>query len=238
MAEARVGIGFLLPLGENLVVDNSSPNIPIYEGINIVGRNNLALSDKRVSRKHISLRASTDGSAEVMVEGPNPIIFKSGGQRKKIGSQDKCFISHGDILELIPGNHLFKYITDGSHHESSSKFDLCFSSKGKRQAEDEPLVVKRNRQILEDEALARTRQNVEAISAMHDNTSMDARSSGSQSGFCTDLDSSKGAEAIRNFNIPKDRLSSIFRLMRVQGLPEWANSSSVAIDDVIQHAQT
>lgn len=226
-----MSIGFLLPLGSNRAVDNSAPKIPIYEGNNIVGRNNLTVSDKRVSRKHISLRASIDGSADVMVEGPNPIIFISGDQKKKLGSQDKCLITHGDILELIPGNHLLMYVTDGGHHEPSSKSNLCISSNGKRQAEDGPSAVKRNRQILEDEAVARKLQNEQVISSVHDNTSTFARSGGSQS---TASASSEGMNAIRDFSIPKDRLSFIFRLMRVHGLPAWANSSSVAIDDVIQ----
>lgn len=41
-------------------------------------------------------------------------------------------------------------------------------------------------------------------------------------------------EAIRHFRVPKERLSLTFRLMQVQGLPAWANSSSVTIGDVIQ----
>ncbi|XP_020256588.1 tyrosyl-DNA phosphodiesterase 1 isoform X2 [Asparagus officinalis] len=233
MADARVSIGFLLPLGSNLAVENSVPNIPIYEGINVIGRNNLAITDKRVSRKHISLCASVDGSAEVTVEGPNPIVFKSGDQRKKICSQDKCPITHGDILELIPGNHLFKYVIEGRHHESSSTSNLCLSNKGKRCIEDEPLAIKRNRQFHEDEAIARTLQNEQAISKIHDNTSAITRYGGSQSDTAIDL-ASGSVESIRDFHIPKDRLDLTFQLMRVQGLPAWVNSSSVAIDDVIQ----
>lgn len=76
-----------------------------------------------------------------------------GDQRKKLASQDKCSITNGDILELIPGNHTFKYVTDGTSHKSSSK-SCCFSYKGKQQAEDDSLAVKRKRQILEDEAVA------------------------------------------------------------------------------------
>jgi tyrosyl-DNA phosphodiesterase-1 len=42
-------------------------SIPIFEGSNVVGRSNLVVVDKRVSRKHLSLRASADGSVEVVV---------------------------------------------------------------------------------------------------------------------------------------------------------------------------
>lgn len=229
MADAPASIGFLLPL-----VDNTASSIPIYEGINSVGRNNLAVSDKRVSRNHISLHASNDGSAEVMVEGPNPIILKSRGQRKKLVSQDKCLISNGDILELIPGNHLFKYVTGGSHNDSLSESG-CFSNKRKRQAEDDSLTVK-SCQILEDEAGTRALLylNEEPISAISYSTSVIGGSGGSQSNAATTSASLEGAEPIRNFRVPKDRLSYIFRLMRVQGLPAWANTSSVSIEDVIQ----
>lgn len=44
----------------------------------------------------------------------------------------------------------------------------------------------------------------------------------------------ENVEAIRHFSVPKDGLSLIFRLMQVQGVPAWANSFSVAIQDVIQ----
>ena len=43
------------------------PSIPIFEGSNVVGRSNLVVVDKRVSRKHLSLRASADSSVEVVV---------------------------------------------------------------------------------------------------------------------------------------------------------------------------
>lgn len=42
------------------------------------------------------------------------------------------------------------------------------------------------------------------------------------------------AEAVRHFNIPNEKLPHTFRLLRVQGLPAWANTSAVSIDDVIQ----
>lgn len=41
-------------------------------------------------------------------------------------------------------------------------------------------------------------------------------------------------EAIRHFQVPKDKLPLTFRLLRVQGLPQWANTSCVSIGDVIE----
>jgi len=46
--------------------------------------------------------------------------------------------------------------------------------------------------------------------------------------------SQSGVEAIRNFHVPNDQIPSTFRLLRVQGLPQWANTSCVSIGDVIQ----
>ncbi|XP_010550062.1 PREDICTED: tyrosyl-DNA phosphodiesterase 1 isoform X1 [Tarenaya hassleriana] len=42
------------------------------------------------------------------------------------------------------------------------------------------------------------------------------------------------AEAIRHFHLPDEKLPLTFRLLHVQGLPTWANTSCVSIDDVIQ----
>lgn len=41
-------------------------------------------------------------------------------------------------------------------------------------------------------------------------------------------------EAIRHFRVPNDKLPQTFRLLNVQGLPQWANTSCVSIRDVIQ----
>ncbi|KAK1284192.1 hypothetical protein QJS10_CPB21g00868 [Acorus calamus] len=128
MSESLVKVGFLIPLKKDLREDESVLKVPVFEGDNAVGRNNLSFVDKRVSRHHITLHASKDGSTEVVVN--------------------------------VRGN----------------------SSHG----------------------------NSDVIASADD------------------------AEAIRRFNVPKDKLPLVFRLMRVQGLPAWANTSSVAIDDVIQ----
>lgn len=60
-------IGTLVPLESVNAKSCSVPNIPVFEGDNVVGRNDLKISDKRVSRKHISLKASVNGSIEVLV---------------------------------------------------------------------------------------------------------------------------------------------------------------------------
>lgn len=41
-------------------------------------------------------------------------------------------------------------------------------------------------------------------------------------------------EALRHFQFPEDKLPLTFRLLRVQGLPQWANTSCVSIRDVIE----
>ncbi|XP_073005062.1 tyrosyl-DNA phosphodiesterase 1 isoform X1 [Typha latifolia] len=229
MSASRVKIGALVPLQSNLVVNDSVSRIPIFEGANVVGRNHLAISDKRVSRKHISLHASGDGSAEVLVEGPNPVIIRSEGHRRKICSQEKVMIVNGDVMELIPGTYLFKYATIGDEHAFSSTTDSSSSRKGKRHGEEVGLSTKRNRQILEDEAFARTLQD----NLARHSTATSILSSGSQLATTNILDSSK-MEAMQHFNVTRDELPLIFRLMQVQGLPTWANSSSVTIQDVIE----
>lgn len=41
-------------------------------------------------------------------------------------------------------------------------------------------------------------------------------------------------EAILGFRNGKEKLPLTFRLMKVQGLPAWANTSAVSIGDVIE----
>ncbi|KAG9140511.1 hypothetical protein Leryth_023021 [Lithospermum erythrorhizon] len=61
-------VGFLVPLNENLEeVGDEIPEIPIVEGANVVGRNCVPIADKRLSRKHLTLNADIDGSAEIFV---------------------------------------------------------------------------------------------------------------------------------------------------------------------------
>jgi tyrosyl-DNA phosphodiesterase-1 len=46
--------------------------------------------------------------------------------------------------------------------------------------------------------------------------------------------SGKNNQRMHSVSPLKDMLSLTFRLMRVQGLPSWTNTSSVTIQDVIQ----
>jgi tyrosyl-DNA phosphodiesterase-1 len=91
-------------------------------------------------------------------EGPNPIMVRSNGQRLKVCAKEKAKIAHGDVLELIPGDYFVKYVDMGDEHESSVPMHLSDLKKGKRHSEEDTAAVKRNRQIMEDEALARTLQ--------------------------------------------------------------------------------
>jgi tyrosyl-DNA phosphodiesterase 1 len=88
-------------------------------------------------------------------EGPNPIIVRSKGQRRKVCAKETAKIAHGDVLELIPGDYLVKYVDMGDEHVPMHLSDLM---KGKRYSEEHGAAVKRIRQIMEDEALAKTLQ--------------------------------------------------------------------------------
>uniref|UniRef100_A0A0A9AMC4 Tyrosyl-DNA phosphodiesterase-related n=1 Tax=Arundo donax TaxID=35708 RepID=A0A0A9AMC4_ARUDO len=234
MASAsRVRVGTLVPLGkDNAGSSNGSvSSIPIFEGSNVVGRNHLVVVDKRISRKHLSLHASADGSIEVVVEGPNPIIVRSGGQRMKVCAKEKAKIAHDDVLELIPSDYFVKYVDTGDEHKSSIPMDSSDLKKGKRHSEEDSVAVKRNRQIMEDEALARTLQE----SFAEDSTTASDMASGRTSSPLDRAGSSKRSnERMHSIGPSKDALSLTFQLMRVQGLPSWANASSVTIQDVIQ----
>ncbi|KAL5730922.1 tyrosyl-DNA phosphodiesterase 1 [Ranunculus cassubicifolius] len=209
----QVKIGYFIPLHNNLSENNSIPKIPIFQGTNVLGRHNVTVTDKRISRRHVTLLASLNGSTNIIVESSNPIVIRTSDQRKKLCSKESERISDGDIVELIPGNHFFKYVeVDNGEKELEQ-----VGSSRKRVLVEETMIVenrdvsvKRKRQIEEDEAYARSLQ-VETNLGFHEDS-----------------------EAIRHFNIPKERLPLTFQLLRVKGLPPWANTSSVAIRDVIQ----
>lgn len=226
-------LGMLLPLQSNLAASYSAAKISVYEGANFVGRNDTNISDKRVSRKHISLHGSSDGVVELIVEGPNPVIFKSGNLKRRLSSQEKTIINDGDIVELIPGNHFFKYVKAVEELVSSSGRDLRFADKAQKHADEAALVYMRSHQTLQDEALARTLQNLEDNNFLEVNHPVVCRSDSSLSTADAIKVSSGGTEN-HQFDISHDRFPLIFRLMRVQGLPEWANKESVVIDDIIE----
>ncbi|KAI3863098.1 hypothetical protein MKW98_015556 [Papaver atlanticum] len=234
MTGSRVTIGYLVPVKTNLdEEDESIPKLEIFEGINSIGRDDISVSDKRVSRKHISLNASLDGSLEVTVEGGNPIAIKFGDGRKKLVSKESAILVHGDIVELIPGHHFFKYVKSAVDEGTLSlgtnkRFDM-------KPGEDENINLKRKRQIDEDEALARTLQDemMRDVSAPKRNMVTGSSSYPPNQGQ-TSFDSHDGSGTIRQFDVAKSKLPLGFRLLRVKGLPSWANSSTVSIQDVIQ----
>ncbi|XP_043688917.1 tyrosyl-DNA phosphodiesterase 1 isoform X2 [Telopea speciosissima] len=230
-------IGFLVPLNNNSEEDDSIPKLPILEGVNVFGRDNISVSDKRVSRKHISLKASVDGSVEVVVEGSNPVVIRAGDQRKKLYSKDKATIAHGNILELIPGHHVFKYVTSAGAKDTSSPQTHKRSLKEGGKLNEDEIQAKKKRQIAEDEAFARNLQAELANNSTVQERSLvveGSENSQSHRGTCPASHEVLEAEAIRQFSVHKNRQPLTFRLLQVKGLPPWANSNSVSISDVIQ----
>ncbi|KAH7569520.1 hypothetical protein ACOSP7_012962 [Xanthoceras sorbifolium] len=185
-------IGYLIPLNNDLKEDTSLPNLPLSPGPNVIGRSNVPVPDKRLSRKHLTLTAAADGSSNLVVEGTNPVIVKSGDQRKKLKSNEHLSIFDGDIIELIPGHHFFKYVTSLSQKRPS-----CHGGSGTQEPS-----TKRMRKQAEPENGIERKENCE--------------------------------EAIRDFRVANDKVPLTFRLLPVQGLPGWANTSCVSIGDVIQ----
>ncbi|KAL2244896.1 UNVERIFIED_CONTAM: Tyrosyl-DNA phosphodiesterase 1 [Sesamum indicum] len=208
-------IGFLVPLNRNLEEENKSsvPKIPIFRGITYVGRDCIPATDKRLSRRHLAVNAFGDGSADIVVEGTNPVVLRSKDERKKLLSGEKWKIQTGDVIELIPGHYFFKYVpvTNNKVEKFSSREKRPLneeSSKGK----DLALSRKRTQKIPEEEEVLRSSNDV----------------LGDYNGTNT------SSEGIRQFQISKDKLPSTFRLLRVKELPEWANTNAVSISDVIQ----
>ncbi|KAF7840668.1 tyrosyl-DNA phosphodiesterase 1 isoform X1 [Senna tora] len=212
-------VGYLVPLNQNLEEDASVPKLPVTDGTNIIGRNNIPVLDKRLSRKHLSLTASADGSANVLVEGTNPIVVNSGNKRKKLNSREKASISNGDIIELIPGHHLFKYEALGGEKKVSSVNNRKRSSGDGRECTQ---VSSGNK------ASGRNCEVKIETCNQERGRNLVTHTSRSQSSEDT------SAEAIRHFHVPNYKIPSTFRLLHVKGLPPWANTSCVSINDVIQ----
>lgn len=197
-------VGHLVPLSKILEENSSCPRIPLAEGPNVIGRSAASVPDKRLSHKHITLTASADGSASLLVEGRNPVVVNAGKERMRVGSGEKVDIGPGCVIELIPGHHLFKYeVLSG---------DPSGSSGGAK---------KNDARTFEDRGRKRTREDVQDQSFARDSQSQANRGQ-------------SDVEAIRNFHVPEELLPYTFRLLRVQGLPAWANTSCVSIEDVIK----
>ncbi|KAH8512075.1 hypothetical protein H0E87_009321 [Populus deltoides] len=103
-------IAYLVPLSPSLEENASIPKLPLSNGQNTIGRNDISASDKRLSRNHLSLTLSLTSST-ITVEGTNPVaVVKSGKRRRKLRAGEKAEIINDDIIELIPGNYFYKYV--------------------------------------------------------------------------------------------------------------------------------
>ncbi|XAR53762.1 Phosphodiesterase I [Bertholletia excelsa] len=215
MTESSPQIGLLVPLDNDLEEDPSIPKLPISLGPNPVGRNCISVSDKRLSRKHLTITASDDGSADVFVEGTNPVVIQSQDQRKKILSKESKKIKHGDIMELIPGHYFFKYVTLAAEKNSSSPNKKKMTPKGSSEISGNKVQCKkREREVSDDDEVpGRKLQGVPHSDNLVGDNSL---------------------ETIRHFKVTSEKVSLTFRLLGVQGLPAWANTSSVSVQDVIQ----
>lgn len=55
----------------------------------------------------------------VLQEGTNPVVIRSKGERKKLLSRERWKLGSDDIIELIPGHYLFKYVSAACKDETS-----------------------------------------------------------------------------------------------------------------------
>ncbi|CAI9087769.1 OLC1v1021938C1 [Oldenlandia corymbosa var. corymbosa] len=216
-------VGFLVPLKNNLEEvgrgENSVPKISLSQGHNVIGRSCITSADKRISRKHLSVNVATNGSALVSVDGTNPVVIRSkGGERKKLSSGENLKIENGDVVELIPGHYFYKYVLLDSEKEENLR-----SNNRKRSWVEESGCSKKDhgivRKISEDESEIKTQAEGSKKLKMVE---------------CNGHDVVKSSEGIHHFEVSKDKLPLTFRLLRVQGLPAWANTNAVSISDVIQ----
>ncbi|KAJ6767289.1 TYROSYL-DNA PHOSPHODIESTERASE 1 [Salix purpurea] len=103
-------IAYLVPLSPNFEENASTAKLHLSNGQNTIGRNDISVSDKRLSRNHLSLNL-TQTSSTITVEGTNPVVVvKSGNKRRRLRTGEKEEIVNDDIIELIPGNYFYKYV--------------------------------------------------------------------------------------------------------------------------------
>ena len=82
-----------------------------------------------------------------MQEGQNPIVLRTESARQEIKPQEKRVVHIGDVLEFLPGKYPFK-LTEYSGKSWASVMS----------SEENGLSLKRKRQELMDETLARALQ--------------------------------------------------------------------------------
>lgn len=159
-------------------------------------------------------------------------------------SGEKWKIQTGDVIELIPGHYVFKYVSASNNTEES----VLTTTRGKRPLNEESSKGKdlarsrkRMQKIPEEEALFRN-SNVLPLflgflltTFVYNSCFQLLSGPGLQDVLHgNDQEPNTSSEGIRHFQISKNKLPSTFRLLRVKELPEWANTNSVSINDVIQ----
>ncbi|CAM6084772.1 unnamed protein product [Calypogeia fissa] len=166
-----VEVGALYPLTKDGEIDSSIPSLSILEGLNEFGRNDSALFSKQVSRKHISINVSPSGTLEIAVEGPNPIVLRSGSDMKKLFPRNKWILRDGDVIEFIPHKLPFTYVAvpvcQGRNLSLVIPNPLSNEKQGALLSEAnllDEVCQKRKRQVDEDEALARLLQEQDELS--------------------------------------------------------------------------
>ncbi|CAM6010721.1 unnamed protein product [Sphagnum balticum] len=197
----------------------------------------LKNSSKQVSRKHVSITASSQGNLQIFVEGQNPVVVRSGSERRKLLPQMSSALHVGDVIEFLPGKLAYRLTSDsllGSRPQDSETF--LQASCG-----DEENVRKRKSQVLEDEAIARALQEEEDCAQrweMGQSASSSHQHGFSRSSLCSvkepKLDGMEMGASGTEEPVASQRLSSSFQLLRVRNLPQWANKGCVGIGDVIQ----
>ncbi|WCJ20295.1 Tyrosyl-DNA phosphodiesterase 1 [Euphorbia peplus] len=239
MSQSQSQIGYLVPLNLNLEENHSLPKLPISTGPNSIGRLHLPVSDNRLSRRHLTLTASPHGSFNLSPEGANPVVVRIGdrSQRRKLKPGETVLISNGDVIELIPGQHYYKFVVSGTSNGNSASPSKANTKRGCGDGEDQ-CIRKKMREAAENRANNPPRDDGEDQSVrekMREAAEDRANNVAKRSKVELGCGGSGGCEeAIRGFRVADDKLPFTFRLMKVQGLPAWANTSCVSISDVVK----
>lgn len=171
-------------------------------------------------------------------------MIQSKGQRNKLLSGAKWRIQTGDIVELIPGQYLFKYVAANETMEGRMPTTTREkrpsgeeSSKGKQPAQSR----KRMHRVPEEDALAKI-SNVRPLffwfTYLHLKLLSISGPGLQDMPQPSNQEANTSSEGIRSFQISKNKLPLTFRLLRVKELPDWANTNAVSISDVIQVSST
>ncbi|KAL8143841.1 hypothetical protein V2J09_016873 [Rumex salicifolius] len=221
-------VGVLIPEIKDLEEDGFVSTLPIFQGENVIGRNDLQVPDKRLSRKHLCLSASLDGSAELTVAGTNPVVVNSKNGRMKLSPKETVLVKDGDVIELIPGQYFFKYLSLVDMKKSPPVNKLAVKNSEHIHIAKE-IGKKRIQREFEEEVVIN-----EADSTFKEQHLAIYRSGSSQSKKHIASSTNNYEHTLSHFHVSSEELPSTFRLLNVQGLPRWANTSCVSIADVIQ----